>query len=701
MSYTPFYLGDPHYENPSLRVSNDGYNWVKLPGEPDPIIPEPAIGFNSDPSIQLIGNTLYLFYRYGNDAVTPTTVYINYTTTTDGVHWTTPVQTDLTWVLSQTVLYNGTGWQAWAFDENSSSHFMKYYTSQDGATFNYIDTAYLAMPAGSTPWHGEVKCYNGVYYLLCAVNPGNYAYSLYFYWSTDGINWYSEPNNPVLKTDSLGWDGGALYKSTFALVDNTWRVWYAAHDTGNHWFMGYAETSGVPTPILSSSASGFINNGFNYGKNVGVFSNTVNLSYYDVKIVLHNTTGVDTPTDIYLGDKVNSNWSDIMFNQSLDGADTNTILPYWFETTATTPTSVTVWLNMSSIDVDGRSGFWLYYNSTTQKTHPDITSTFPFGDDFSGDLSKWTVSGSANIQNGRVIVSSTGTASEITSTVTFPTGYALMAYTKPSAYNLTSKQISIGMTEFTDGNGYGSIIDWDDNPAVFADILYNKMPYGFSATRLPNVAYNAIWNRITLTRDGYFAGVTINDVRTASHDYYYTGDTKVNIRVANAGSSIETDWVAVRQWTDAEPTIEMPGPEVQTTPSATPTVTPTVTPSVTPTVTPSVTPTVTPVPTSTPTVSLVITSNSQSNPPSISMDLIYPHSTLVRVTVSPTPTPIATPIAEPSANQTATPIASPSATPTGSASQPVTPGFEVLLGLTGIATAIAVSAALYTIRRKK
>ncbi|HMK45760.1 MAG TPA: hypothetical protein VK436_03980 [Methanocella sp.] len=226
-------MGDSRTENPSLRVSNDGYNWVKLPGEPDPIIPEPAIGFNSDPSIQLIGNTLYLFYRYGDDSIRPKTVYINYTTTTDGVHWTTPVQTDLTWILSQTVLYNGTGWQAWAFNQNNSSHSLKYYTSADGVHFKCVTMSNLSMPARSTPWHGEVKYYNGVYYLLCAVNPGNGDYSLYFYWSTDGITWYSEPDNPVLEKSGSGWDNGFLYKSTFLLTNNTWRVWYSGVGTGN------------------------------------------------------------------------------------------------------------------------------------------------------------------------------------------------------------------------------------------------------------------------------------------------------------------------------------------------------------------------------------------------------------------------------------------------------------------------------------
>ena len=243
MVFTPLYLGDPHSENPSLRVSNDGYSWVKLPGEPDPIISEPAVGFYSDPSIQLIGNKLYLFYRYGNDPVSPTTVYIEYTTTIDGVHWTPPVRTDLTWVLSPTILYTGAGWQAWAFDENSSSHSMKYYTSTDGIHFKYVNTSYLPMPASSTPWHGEVKYYGGVYYLLCTVNPGDYAYSLYFYWSIDGINWHSQSNNPVMERSKSGWDNIGLYKSTFLLTNNTWRVWYSASGSGNHWHTGYTQTS--------------------------------------------------------------------------------------------------------------------------------------------------------------------------------------------------------------------------------------------------------------------------------------------------------------------------------------------------------------------------------------------------------------------------------------------------------------------------
>lgn len=43
------------------------------------MIARPVTGYKSDPNIELVGNTLYLFYRYGN-VTESAEVWYNYTT---------------------------------------------------------------------------------------------------------------------------------------------------------------------------------------------------------------------------------------------------------------------------------------------------------------------------------------------------------------------------------------------------------------------------------------------------------------------------------------------------------------------------------------------------------------------------------------------------------------------------------------------
>ncbi|MEK7194182.1 MAG: hypothetical protein AAB660_00640 [Patescibacteria group bacterium] len=51
MVVTPYRFFLAELENPSLKVSNDGENWIPAPGVPDPLVPGYMAGYNSDPEL--------------------------------------------------------------------------------------------------------------------------------------------------------------------------------------------------------------------------------------------------------------------------------------------------------------------------------------------------------------------------------------------------------------------------------------------------------------------------------------------------------------------------------------------------------------------------------------------------------------------------------------------------------------------------
>jgi hypothetical protein len=201
-------------------------------------------------SIELVDNTLYLFYRW-SETTPEKVVYYLYTTTTDGVHWTPPVQTNLPPTRSSSFIYNGTGWDSWGHEITGlSTSVFEHYTSADAMT--WVKSGQTSINTSTfTPWHSEVKKYDNKYMLLMSETPVK---DLRFFTSDDGLTWKSENNNlPVLYGRDGMWDS-QIYKTSFVEVNNTYSVWYAAFRKGGESRVGYTQypnTSGTSgtTPV--------------------------------------------------------------------------------------------------------------------------------------------------------------------------------------------------------------------------------------------------------------------------------------------------------------------------------------------------------------------------------------------------------------------------------------------------------------------
>ena len=103
-----------------------------------------------------------------------------------------------------------------------------------------------------------------------------------------------------------------------------------------------------------------------------------------------------------------SDFSDLRFTDA-DGA---TLIDAWLED-KTDSTSADVWVEFPSTPADGvEQTYYMYYDKSDAVSDWDIGATFLFGDDFSGDLSKWTLSdwygsgGSGSIESGKLKITS-------------------------------------------------------------------------------------------------------------------------------------------------------------------------------------------------------------------------------------------------------------------------------------------------------
>jgi len=244
LTYTPYPYENDDFENPSIRGSNDGINWYKFEGQPDPIIQPPSDvgsgGHNADPNIVLVGSELNLFYFKTDDTADGSKIY--FATSTNPAIWTTHVQTDLPAILSPSFHYNGSTWECWGVDFNSL--LLRHFTSLNKINWTEHGKVSCTIP-GYCLWHMNVKKYSNAYLALAVgykdILGHRAVYSLFSLKSDDGIKWTLMDKNPILIPSRSGWDNNRIYAST--LIDDglKYRIWYSAQSKKNEWHIGYIE----------------------------------------------------------------------------------------------------------------------------------------------------------------------------------------------------------------------------------------------------------------------------------------------------------------------------------------------------------------------------------------------------------------------------------------------------------------------------
>jgi hypothetical protein len=251
MAVTPYPNYDASKENPSILASSDGQKWQVPPGLTNPIVTGTSNLADPDLYYDAVSDQIWMYYLYkaGTEA------RMVRQTSSDGVIWSKP-QTVFTEVpngmISPAVDKVGNLFYAWYIDasplgSNAPSSKIKYRTSGDGVTWSASQVANASQP-GYVLWHIEVRNVSeGKIWMLAAAYPAGSSSgvtALYFFSSSDGINWTSYPK-PVLKASVNGWDSGQIYRSSFLYdsASDQVRVWYSARTKTTDWYTGYAVDS--------------------------------------------------------------------------------------------------------------------------------------------------------------------------------------------------------------------------------------------------------------------------------------------------------------------------------------------------------------------------------------------------------------------------------------------------------------------------
>ncbi|RLG06230.1 MAG: hypothetical protein DRN59_03360 [Thaumarchaeota archaeon] len=119
---------------------------------------------------------------------------------------------------------------------------------------------------------------------------------------------------------------------------------------------------------------------WSYRKKVTIQENAgQDLADYQVKLVIHYSSGTDSGSDIYLNEKCRSDFGDIRLTDS-----SGNLLPYWMEEKVYSDYAV-FWVKVPSIPANGTADIYIYYGNPDAVYDGDPRQVFDWFDQFETD----------------------------------------------------------------------------------------------------------------------------------------------------------------------------------------------------------------------------------------------------------------------------------------------------------------------------
>ena len=239
---TPYPLGNPKFENPSIyqgRMSRE----MRVPlGVTNPLVSAPTSGYMSDPDMLYDPDTgeLRMYYR----ETVAGTDEILLITSGDGIHWSPSrlVATEPRYSLISPAIVreSATSWRMWTVNAQAqgcvslgSELTLQQRRSSDGIAWGAPEPVVLQVP-GRVPWHWDVQyvAAKQEYWALVAAYPDGASCSrtaVYFARSADGTTWDVSPT-PLLAPGEFEPLRDLVYRSSFH--------YHEASDAVSVWFSG-------------------------------------------------------------------------------------------------------------------------------------------------------------------------------------------------------------------------------------------------------------------------------------------------------------------------------------------------------------------------------------------------------------------------------------------------------------------------------
>ncbi|HUU63010.1 MAG TPA: DUF2341 domain-containing protein [Dehalococcoidia bacterium] len=271
--------------------------------------------------------------------------------------------------------------------------------------------------------------------------------------------------------------------------------------------------------------------------------------------------------DVNYDDDMQSDFDDIRFTEG----NGTTLLSYWLESYSVS-TSAVFWVNVSSVPA-GDSTIYMYYGNPSVSTTSNGTNTFVFFDDFSGDLSKWTI----HIDTDVAISSSVGNPApclEISGgTTSSPYGFAAIG----SDATYTGFQDGVIEADiYPDTNALPEIIFRGNYPANTGykgrwdcrsgdETPWLKPPYsgwGTFGTSVPRFGIAGQWQEAKLVISGStFEIYNDGSLKSTATDTSYSGPGEIGL-ANHYGAYCRFDNVRVRKYADPAPTTSVGSEEI-------------------------------------------------------------------------------------------------------------------------------------------
>lgn len=272
---------------------------------------------------------------------------------------------------------------------------------------------------------------------------------------------------------------------------------------------------------------------------------------YPMKLTVYNSTGNDTPGNIYLGGYANSDFSDLRFTKS-DGV---TLLDYWIES-YTSGVNATVWVEVDSIPASpNNTSIYLYYDNPSATSASSGINTFTFFDDFSEgyiDTTKWNTAKATGFSISNGLLTQNGLNQYyLLSTTTYSYPVAL----RTKVHGVSNSQVYHAEAGFwataTHNIGYHT---YNHNDYIAYDNAYpgfypNDANYIFTGWRIVDViAKNSSTVEVisTQSEDNYISS-------TVSGEYVRLG-YRYDERYQGYSVDYEWKWILVRNYASPEPT---------------------------------------------------------------------------------------------------------------------------------------------------
>ena len=252
MACTPYPFGADRFENPCLRVSNDGVRWQPLAGAPDPLVPAPADPSRhwSDPDLTVVDGVLHLVFR-GCERGQPAAEFL-VTTSRDGTEWTEPtVFHEGDRMVSPALVHHDGHWSMWHVEADSrpaelGSRLVRT-QGRDLMALGEPTTCSIDIP-GHRLWHVDVVATDLGWEALFAAYPEHTNASrcaLFHAVSDDGAAFRLSQADPVIRPRARTWSSRVIYRATMVKSASGYRVWYSGASWGQRWAVGLAQGSVV------------------------------------------------------------------------------------------------------------------------------------------------------------------------------------------------------------------------------------------------------------------------------------------------------------------------------------------------------------------------------------------------------------------------------------------------------------------------